>query len=336
MARVHVFLDVEIGGSPAGRIICELFNDMVPSTVENFRSLCTGERGIGKTTGKPLHYQGCPFHRVIRGFMIQGGDFSNRNGTGGESIYGGKFKDEGPLPGRRSHAKPGVLSMANAGPNTNGSQFFITVAPTPHLDAKHVVFGEVIGGMDVVRKIEGVETVGRDQPAAGQRVIISDCGELGRAAGGGGARAAPGRGGDGAPDESDAKRKAKEAKEAKKEKKEKKKEAKKERKRAKKEAKRAKKEAKKASDAPPSSRDGRSGDRRRDRDDDSSDRRRDDGRRISDERDGHRRQPHDRRSRSRSRERPPRGEEERRGRSDSRSSAGSSGSSSRSSSRGRR
>ena len=320
MARVHVFLDVEIGGSPAGRIICELFNDMVPSTVENFRSLCTGERGIGKTTGKPLHYQGCPFHRVIRGFMIQGGDFSNRNGTGGESIYGGKFKDEGPLPGRKSHAKAGMLSMANAGPNTNGSQFFITVAPTPHLDAKHVIFGEVIGGMDVVRKIENVETVGRDQPSVGQRVIISACGELGRA-GASGARKDGPRLSDNGPDESDAKKKAKEAK---KEKKEKKKEAKKEKKRA-------KKEAKKAGDAPSSSRDG-NGDRRH-RDDDSSDRRRDDGRRVPDERGG-------RRAHSRSRERPPPPRsQERRGRSDSRSgSAGSSGSSSasRSSSRGRR
>ena len=325
--RVHIFLDVEIGGSPAGRIVCELFSDMVPSTVENFRSLCTGERGIGKTTGKPLHYQGCPFHRVIRGFMIQGGDFSNRNGTGGESIYGGKFKDEGPLPGRKSHAKAGMLSMANAGPNTNGSQFFITVAPTPHLDAKHVIFGEVIGGMDVVRKIENVETVGRDQPSVGQRVIISACGELGRA-GASGARKDGPRLSDNGPDESDAKKKAKEAK---KEKKEKKKEAKKEKKRAKKEAKRAKKEAKKAGDAPSSSRDG-NGDRRH-RDDDSSDRRRDDGRRVPDERGG-------RRAHSRSRERPPPPRsQERRGRSDSRSgSAGSSGSSSasRSSSRGRR
>jgi peptidyl-prolyl isomerase G (cyclophilin G) len=137
--------------------------------------LCTGECGVGKTNGKPLHYKGVPFHRIIRGFMLQGGDFSNRNGTGGESIYGAKFKDESF---RYRHTKAGLLSMANAGPNTNGSQFFITTAVTPHLDGKHVVFGEVESGMDVVRKMERVETGPNDRPIALQTVVIEDCGEV--------------------------------------------------------------------------------------------------------------------------------------------------------------
>ncbi len=149
-ANPRVALDVTIDGQPAGTITLELFADVVPKTAENFRALCTGEKGTGKS-GKPLAYAGSPFHRIIPGFMIQGGDFTRGNGTGGESIYGEKFADENFT---LKHTGAGVLSMANAGPNTNGSQFFITLAETPWLDGKHVVFGKVVDGMDVVKKME--------------------------------------------------------------------------------------------------------------------------------------------------------------------------------------
>jgi peptidylprolyl isomerase len=149
-ANPKVALDVTIGGEPAGTITFELFADTVPKTAENFRALCTGEKGTGKS-GKPLAYAGSPFHRIIPGFMIQGGDFTRGNGTGGESIYGEKFADENF---QLKHTGPGTLSMANAGPNTNGSQFFITVADTAWLDGKHVVFGKVVDGMDVLKKVE--------------------------------------------------------------------------------------------------------------------------------------------------------------------------------------
>lgn len=166
-----VFFDITIGGSYVGRMVLNLFADTTPKTAENFRALCTGEKGVGRA-GKALHYKGSSFHRVIKGFMIQGGDFTLGDGRGGESIYGEKFADENF---KIKHTEAGLLSMANAGPGTNGSQFFITSGPTPHLDGKHVVFGKVISGYEeVFKKIEGTKTGAQDRPL--EEVIIADCG----------------------------------------------------------------------------------------------------------------------------------------------------------------
>jgi peptidylprolyl isomerase len=167
----RVFFDVQIGDAEPQRVVFKLRPDVVPKTAENFRALCTGEKGTG-ASGKPLHFKGSSFHRIIPGFMCQGGDFTAGNGTGGESIYGEKFEDENFT---LKHTKPGLLSMANAGPGTNGSQFFITVAETPHLDGKHVVFGEVAEGYDFVKKMEASGTQGG---APATKITIVDSGEL--------------------------------------------------------------------------------------------------------------------------------------------------------------
>lgn len=164
MAKPRCFFDVTANGASLGRIVFELESDVVPRTAENFRALCTGEKGFG--------YKGCKFHRVIPGFMLQGGDFTRGDGTGGRSIYGEKFADENF---KLRHNKPYLLSMANAGPNTNGSQFFVTTAVTSWLDGKHVVFGSVVEGEDVVKSIEAL---GSQSGRTSKQVVIANCGQL--------------------------------------------------------------------------------------------------------------------------------------------------------------
>lgn len=139
----RVYFEIEINNKDAGTVVFELFKNVVPRTAENFRQLCTGEAGRSKVSGRLLQFAGSGFHRVIKGFMAQGGDFTKHNGTGGESIYGMKFADENFT---LKHSEKYLLSMANAGRNTNGSQFFITFERTPWLDGKHVVFGRVERG----------------------------------------------------------------------------------------------------------------------------------------------------------------------------------------------
>jgi len=164
MGNPKCFFDITANGQQVGRIIMELRADVVPKTAENFRQLCTGQNGFG--------FKGSSFHRVIPNFMCQGGDFTNHNGTGGKSIYGNKFQDENFT---LKHTGPGILSMANAGPNTNGSQFFLCTVKTQWLDGKHVVFGSVVDGMDVVKK---VESYGSQSGKTSAKIVVADCGQL--------------------------------------------------------------------------------------------------------------------------------------------------------------
>ncbi|KAL6526171.1 Peptidyl-prolyl cis-trans isomerase cyp40 [Orobanche minor] len=173
MVNPRCYLDISIGGQKEGRIVVELYRDVVPKTAENFRALCTGEKGVSPLTGVPLHYKGSCFNRVVRSLMVQGGDISGGNGVSGESIYGQTFEDENF---ELKHSRKGVLSMANSGPNTNGSQFFIVTTQSSQFDGKHVVFGKVIKGFGVLRGIEYVATMDDGYPSVD--VVIVDSGEI--------------------------------------------------------------------------------------------------------------------------------------------------------------
>ncbi|GAA6006621.1 hypothetical protein JCM11491_003120 [Sporobolomyces phaffii] len=174
MVNPRTFLDFQVEGQPLGRVVFELFHDVVPKTVDNFRALCTGSKGVNDL-GIPLFLKGSPMHRIIAGFMCQGGDFTLRNGKGGESIYGPTFDDEDL---RRDVDEQGLLVMANKGKNTNSSQFFVTLRPCPHLNGKHVVFGRVVSGFDVIQAMSKLPVDTKDRPL--QLVTISHCGELER------------------------------------------------------------------------------------------------------------------------------------------------------------
>ncbi|XP_075711482.1 peptidyl-prolyl cis-trans isomerase-like [Rhinoderma darwinii] len=164
MENKRVFFNITADGITLGRVVMELRFDVVPKTAENFLKLCTGEAGYG--------YKGCTFHRIIPSFMCQGGDFTNHNGTGGKSVYGGKFEDENFA---LKHSTPGVLSMANAGPNSNGSQFFISTIKADWLNGKHVVFGSVVEGMEVIKKME---SYGSNSGKTSKKIVIAHCGVL--------------------------------------------------------------------------------------------------------------------------------------------------------------
>lgn len=167
-----VYFDMAVGEKEVGRVKIELFDSVVPKTCENFRGLCIGQKD--EKSGRVFKpYMGTLFHRLIPGFMIQGGDYENGNGTGGNSIWGGKFADESFESGK--HSSEGFLSMANSGPNSNGSQFFITLGAAPHLDGKHVVFGKVVEGLDIVKNMQQIRTDDNDRPQAD--IMILDCGE---------------------------------------------------------------------------------------------------------------------------------------------------------------
>ena len=169
---MHFFSNFRsIDDHPAGRIVIELYADQVPRTAENFRMLCTGEKGVGRS-GSKLHYKGCKFHRIIPHFIIQSGDFIANDGSQNESIYGSRFEDENFLV---KHDQPGIVSMANSGRNTNGGQFFITLVKSPWLDGRHVAFGKVIEGMDIV---ELIQAAGTSNGVPKQNIVISDCGEI--------------------------------------------------------------------------------------------------------------------------------------------------------------
>ncbi|XP_051140457.1 peptidyl-prolyl cis-trans isomerase CYP40-like [Andrographis paniculata] len=174
MANPRCYLDISIGGEMEGRIVIELFKSVVPKTAENFRALCTGEKGISPSTGVRLHYKGSKFNSVVKGLMVRGGDISSGGGGGGgESIYGEVFEDENF---ELKHSRKGILSMANNGPNTNGSQFLITTTQATHLDGKHVVFGKVAKGLGVIRAIEYAERKDDNSPVAD--IVVVDCGEI--------------------------------------------------------------------------------------------------------------------------------------------------------------